>query len=44
MPQMRFDSSAYWATIRSVLRSPPPPIITGMRDAGAGELIASFTW
>ncbi len=41
---MMFDSSAYWATIRSVLRSPPPPIITGMRDTGGGELIASTTW
>ena len=28
---VRFDSSAYWATIRSVFFSPLPPIITGMR-------------
>ena len=40
--QMMFDSSAYWATIRSVLRSPPPPIITGMRPTGGGSLIASL--
>jgi hypothetical protein len=41
---MMFDSSAYWATIRNVLRSPPPPIINGMRDTGGGELKASTTW
>ena len=41
--QMMFDSSAYWATIRSVFFSPPPPIITGMCDIGGGSLIASTT-
>ncbi|SKY21634.1 Uncharacterised protein [Mycobacteroides abscessus subsp. abscessus] len=41
---MRLDSSAYCATIRNVFFSPPPPIITGMRQSGAGELIASSTW
>jgi hypothetical protein len=40
---MMFDSSAYCATMRSVFFSPPPPIITGMRLTGAGELTASFT-
>ena len=42
--QIRFDSSAYWATMRSVFCSPPPPIITGMRPSGAGWLMASVTW
>ena len=35
------DSSAYWAAIRRVLRSPAPPIISGILPTGAGELIAS---
>ena len=39
--QMLFDSSAYWATIRRVFFSPPPPIITGMCEIGWGSLIAS---
>ena len=40
---VRFDSSAYWATMRSVFCSPDPPIMTGMREIGAGELTALFT-
>jgi hypothetical protein len=43
-PLDRFDSSAYWATMRSVFFSPLPPIMMGTRDSGAGELTASFTW
>ena len=43
-PLDRFDSSAYWATIRSVFFSPLPPIMIGMREIGAGELTASVTW
>ena len=39
---IRFDSSAYWATMRSVLRSPPPPIMTGMRDSGRWDVEASL--
>ena len=37
---VRFDSSAYWATIRSVFFSPEPPIMIGMRLIGGGWLIA----
>jgi hypothetical protein len=35
---MRLDSSAYWATIRSVFFSPLPPIMIGMRPSGAGDV------
>lgn len=41
--QVRFDSSAYCATIRSVFFSPLPPIISGILEIGIGELMASFT-
>jgi hypothetical protein len=30
--------------MRSVFFSPLPPIMTGIFDTGAGELIASVTW
>ena len=41
---VRFDSSAYCATIRSVFFSPEPPIMIGIFDTGAGEFTASVTW
>ena len=41
---VRFDSSAYCATMRSVFFSPEPPIITGIRESGAGMLATSLTW
>ena len=43
-PLERLDSSAYWATIRSVFFSPLPPIMIGIRETGRGELTASETW
>ena len=35
---VRFDSSAYWATMRRVFFSPWPPIMIGILEIGGGRV------
>ena len=45
-PPKTFVASAYWATRRSVFRSPPPPIMIGTRgrEIDCGEFIRRMAW